>query len=64
MIKKYKKVCRDLNYIYYYLLILTSTITECIPISYIASLVGIPLRIISSATGLQGLQLLMLFKKL
>ena len=51
MIKKYKKVCRDLNYIYYYLLIPTSTITGCIPVSYIASLVGIPLRIISSATA-------------
>ena len=52
MIKKYKKFCRDLNYIYYYLLIVTSTITRCVSLFYFASLVGIPIRIISSAIGL------------
>ena len=50
--KKPRKVCRTLNYIEYFL-ILASTITECVSISAIASLVGIPIRITSSAIRLK-----------
>ena len=46
--KKHKKVCATLNYIEHFL-ILASTITECVPISVFASLVGIPIGITSSA---------------
>ena len=52
MSKKHKKVCTTLNYIEH-LLILASTITECISISAFISLVGIPIGITSSATGLK-----------
>ena len=45
MSKKHKKVCANL--------ILASTITECILISTFASLIGIPIRIRSSANGLK-----------
>ena len=48
--KKHKKVCRVLNYIDH-LLIVISTITGCVSISAIPSLVGIPTGIISSAIG-------------
>ena len=44
MSKKQKKVCRVLNYIDY-LLIITSTITGCVSISGLSSLVGIPIGI-------------------
>ena len=40
MSKKHKKVCTTLNYIEHFL-ILASTITECISISFFASLIGI-----------------------
>ena len=50
--KKHKKVCTDLNYIEY-LLILASTVTGCVSISTFASLVGIPIGIASSAVGLK-----------
>ena len=50
--KKHKKVCRVLNYIDH-LLIATSIITGCVSISAIASLVGIPIEITSSAIGLK-----------
>ena len=50
MSKKHKKVCRVLNYIDHSLIAI-STITECVSISASASLVGIPLGITSSATG-------------
>ena len=50
MSKKDKKVCRVLNYIDHSLIAI-STITECVSISASASVVGIPLGITSSATG-------------
>ena len=52
MSKKHKKVCTTLNSIEHFL-ILRSTITECVSISYFASLVDIPIRITSSAIGLK-----------
>ena len=52
MSKKHKKVCTTLNYIEHFL-ILASTVTGCISISPFASLVGIPIRITSSAIGLK-----------
>ena len=52
MSKKYKKVCRALNYIDH-LLVVTSTINGCVPISVFASLVCIPIGITNSATGLK-----------
>ena len=52
MSKKCKKVCRVLNYIDH-LLIVISIITGCVSISGFASLVGIPIRITSSAIGLK-----------
>ena len=52
MSKKHKKVCRVLNYIDH-LLIAISTIIGCVSISAFASLVGIPIGIISSAIGLK-----------
>ena len=52
MSKKHKKVCRVLNYIDHSLIVI-STITGCVSISAFASLVGIPIGITSSATGLK-----------
>ena len=52
MSKNNKKVCTTLNYIEHFL-ILTFAITECLSISAFASLVGIPIGITSSATGLK-----------
>ena len=52
MIKKHKKVCRDLNYIEH-LLIAISTITGCVPKSSFSSLVGNPVRIASSTIRLK-----------
>ena len=52
MSKKHKKVCRVLNYIDHSLTVI-STITGCVSISAFASLVGIPIGITSSATGLK-----------
>ena len=52
MRKKQKNVCRVLNYIDY-LLIITSTITGCVSISGLPSLVGIPIGINSYAIGLK-----------
>ena len=45
--KKHKKVCTALNYIIHFL-ILGSTIPGCVSISAFASLVGIPIGIVSS----------------
>ena len=50
--RKHKKVCTTPNYIEHFH-ILGSTITGCISISASASLVGIPIRITSSAIGLK-----------
>ena len=52
MNKKHKKVCTTLNY-FEYLLILASTITGCISISDCASLIGIPIGIMSCSIGLK-----------
>ena len=52
MSKKYKKVDRVLNYTEH-LLILISTVTGCVSISDFASLVGIPIGIMSSTIGLK-----------
>ena len=49
--KKHKKVCTTLNCIEHFL-ILASTIVGCISISAFASLISIPIRITSSAIGL------------
>ena len=52
MSKKHKTVCTTLNYIEHFL-ILASTITGCITISPLASLLDIPKGITSSAIGLK-----------
>ena len=52
MSKKHKIVCRNLDYIDH-LLVLISTITRCVSISYFASLVGISIGITTSAVGLK-----------
>ena len=52
MSRKHKKVCTTLNYIEHFL-ILASTITGCISISAFASLLGIPIGIMSSALDLK-----------
>ena len=52
MSRKHKKVCAALNYIEYFL-ILVSTITGCISFSAFASLLGIPIGITSSAIGIK-----------
>ena len=52
MSRKHKKVFATLNYIEHFL-ILASRITGCISISSFASLLGIPIGITSSATGLK-----------
>ena len=53
MSKKNKKVCTMLNYMEHFLN-LTSALTGCISISALASLLGIPIGIISSAIGLKN----------
>ena len=50
--KKHKKSCKILNYINH-LLIVISTITGCVYISALTSLVGIPIGITSFAVGLK-----------
>ena len=52
MSKKHKKVCSVLNYIDHPFIVI-STITGCVSISALASLVGIPIGITSSAIGLK-----------
>ena len=51
--KKRKQVCTTLNKTEHFLS-LASTITECISISAFASLIGIPIRITSSAVRLKS----------
>ena len=48
MSEKYKKTCKYLNYVEH-LLISVSTVTGCVSISAFASLVDIPIGIMSSA---------------
>ena len=50
-----KKVCTTLKYIEHFL-ILASGITWCISISAVASLIGTPIGIVSSAIGLKTAQ--------
>ena len=50
--KKHKKICTTLNYIEY-LLILTAAVAGCVFNFYLASLLGIPIGITSSAVGLK-----------
>ena len=52
MSKKYKKTCKYLNY-FEHVLILVSTITGCVLISEFASLVCVPVGILSSAVGIK-----------
>ena len=52
MSRKHKNVCATLNYIEHFL-ILASTITGCTSISAFASLIGIPIRVTSSAIRLK-----------
>ena len=52
MSEKYKKTGKYLNYVEN-LLILVSTVTDCVSISVFSSLVCVPLGITSSAVGLK-----------
>ena len=52
MNRKHRKVCTTLNYTEHFF-ILASTIAGCIPISAFASLIGIPIGIMSSVIGLK-----------
>ena len=52
MSEKHKKVSITQNYIEHFL-ILASTITRCISVSAFASLLGIPIGIVSPAIGLK-----------
>ena len=51
MSEKYIKTCKYLNYVGN-LLILVSTVTGCVSISILASLVCVPVGITSSAVGI------------
>ena len=55
MSRKNKKVYTTLNY-FEHLIVLASSITACISISAIASLLGIPIGIPTSAIGLKSVQ--------
>ena len=52
MSKKYKKICRNLNYIDH-LPFVISTISGCLSISAFPSVVGIPIGIMSCTIGLK-----------
>ena len=62
LIKKHKKVCTALNYIEHFL-ILAFTITGCVSISAFASLVDIPIGIMSFVTGLKTCAIIARIKK-
>ena len=51
--EKHKTVCNTLNYIEH-LLILASTVPGCVLVSVFASLVSIPVGIMSSAAGFKN----------
>ena len=61
--KKHKKVCTTLNWIEHFL-ILVSTITGCVSISYFAALIDIPIRITSSAIALKICAIIAAIKKI
>ena len=50
--KKHKKIWRDLNYVKH-ILIFLSAVSACVSISAFASLVDIPVCVLSSAVGLK-----------
>ena len=52
MSKKHRKVCANLIYIEHFL-ILASIICGCVSMSAFVSLIGIPIKITSSAIGLK-----------
>ena len=52
MSEKHKKTCKYLNYVEH-LIILVSTVTDCVSISAFASLVWVPVGITSSAIGIK-----------
>ena len=52
MSEKYKKTCKHLNYVEH-LLILASTVTGCVSISAFASLVCVPVGVMSYAVGMK-----------
>ena len=52
MSKKHKKVCRPLNY-FEHSLVFVSAVTRCDSLSVVASIVGIPASIASSAVGIK-----------
>ena len=60
--KKHKKVCTTLNWIEHFL-ILVSTITGCVSISF-AALIDIPIRITSSAIALKICAIIAAIKKI
>ena len=62
MSRKHKKVCTTLNYIKYFL-ILVSTIIGCISISTFASLIGIPIGINNWAKRLKSCAITAKMKK-
>ena len=51
MSKKYKKVCRALNYFEHFFKFCVSTVSGCILVSAFALLVDVPVGITSSAVG-------------
>ena len=53
MTKKYKKICRVLNYIDHRLIVI-STITGCVSVSTFSTLFGIPTGIARSTIGLKN----------
>ena len=55
MSKKHKKVCRNLTYIDHFL-VSASSITGCVSVSALASLVVIPIGITSFMVGLEFVQ--------
>ena len=63
MSRKHKKLCGILNYIKHFL-ILADTITKCISVFAFASLLGIPIGIISSTIGLKFVQQLQELKSI
>ena len=52
MSEKYKKTCKYLNYVEH-LLILASTVTGCVSISAFASLVCVPVGVMSYVVGMK-----------
>ena len=62
MSKKYKRTSNYLNYVEN-LLVLASTVTGCVSISEFASLVPIPVGIMSSAVGIKICAIIARIKK-